>query len=98
MPIKTIKNEFKTWDGFELHSITYASDDNSNDDNVVWMNELAGAHDLNDEFTQCIMFESDFLTPKDGGGSFNPSQEYTGWQWWLAKSTDGKWKLMTWGY
>ena len=24
--------------------------------------------------------------------------EYTGWQWWLARSNGGKWKLMTWGY
>ena len=50
--------------------------------------------------TECIMFECDFHSPKsdaDAGG-LNVDEEYTDWQWWLARSEGGRWKLMTWGY
>ena len=84
--IKAIKSTFKDFEGCELHSISYSSDDKCNtSDNIAWMN-------------QCIMFTSDFHSPKNGGGAWNPDEEYTGWQWWMARSNGGKWKLMTWGY
>ena len=25
-------------------------------------------------------------------------EEYTDWQWWLARSEGGDWELLTWGY
>ena len=62
------------------------------------MNELEAANDHKETFDQCIMFTSDFHSPKNGGGAWNPDSEYTGWQWWLARSDGSKWKLMTWGY
>ena len=46
------------------------------------------------------MFECDFHSPKsdaDAGGLI-VDEEYTDWQWWLARSEGGRWKLMTWGY
>ena len=66
--------------------------------NIAWMNALEAANDNKQTFDQCIMFTSDFHSPKNGGGAWNPDEEYTGWQWWLARSNGGKWKLMTWGY
>ena len=97
--IKAIKTVFKDFDGCELHSISYSSDDQCNTpDHIAWMNELEAANDNKETFDQCIMFTSDFHSPKNGGGAWNPDEEYTGWQWWLARSNGGKWKLMTWGY
>ena len=96
--IQQINEEFNTWDGCELHSISYSSDDECNADNISWMNELEEANDASETFTQCIMFTSDFHSPKDGGGAWNSDYEYIGWQWWLARTDSGEWKLMTWGY
>lgn len=97
--IKAIKSTFKDFEGCELHSISYSSDDQCNTpDHIAWMNELETANDNKETFDQCIMFTSDFHSPKNGGSAWNPDEEYTGWQWWLARSNGGKWKLMTWGY
>ena len=39
--ISKIEKEFSTWDGCELHSIIYSSDDEcNNSENIAWMNEL----------------------------------------------------------
>ena len=67
----------------ETSNITVDYGDSAND------NDLA--------FTQCIMFDSSFRSPKEGGGAWEPDTEYT-WSWWLARSDGGEWKLMTWGY
>ena len=96
--IQLIKDEFSKWDGCELHKIAYSSDDECNADNIAWMNDLEAANDAKETFSQCIMFTSEFHSPKIGGGAWNPDQEYTGWEWWLARSDGGPWKLMTWGY
>ncbi len=96
--IAVIRKEFDTWDGCELHSISYGSDDACNAENIRWMNELEAANDAQETFSQCILFKSDFHSPKNGGGAWNADQEYTDWQWWLARSEGGSWKLMTWGY
>ena len=96
--IAMIRKEFDTWDGCELHSISYGSDDACSAENIRWMNELEAANDAQETFSQCILFKSDFHSPKNGGGAWNADQEYTDWQWWLARSEGGAWKLMTWGY
>ena len=62
------------------------------------MNELEAANDAQETFSQCILFKSDFHSPKKGGGAWNADQVYTDWQWWLARADGGTWKLMTWGY
>lgn len=93
--IELIEKEFATWEGCELHSISYASDECNSGKNIEWMNSLG---DENAEFTQCIEFVSDFHSPKVGGGAWNADSEYTNWQWWLARTDNGEWNLMTWGY
>lgn len=95
--IKLIKKEFATWDwdGCELHSISYTSDECNSEENLEWMNRLR-KEDI--EFTQCIEFVSDFHSPKDGGGCWAEDCEYPDWQWWLARTDNGDWNLMTWGY
>ena len=96
--IEVIKDEFSTWEGCELHSISYSSDDECNSKNIAWMNELAPAQGLTNDFTQCIMFVSDFHSPKNGGGAWNADTKYSNWQWGLARSEDSEWELLTWGY
>lgn len=96
--IELIKKEFSTWDGCELHSISYSTDDECSESNIAWMNKMEKATDAEETFTQCIMFKSNFHSPLNGGSGFNPDEEYTDWQWWLARSEGGQWKLMTYGY
>lgn len=97
--IEIIKKEFSSWEKCELHSISYSSDDVcTNEKNIAWMNDLEEANDNDQTFTQCIMFDSSFHSPKKDAGSWNPDEEYTGWSWWMARSEGGEWKLMTWGY
>ena len=80
--------------GCELHSLTYAGDDANNAENLAWMNEL----DEGKNYTQVCEFLSDFHTPADAGGAWEPDMEYTDWQWWLARTEDGGWQLLTCGY
>ena len=95
--IDVIKKQFGLFEGCELHSISYTSDEEcSNADNIEWMNDLR-TEDNKEIFTQCIAFDSSFRSPKKGGGAWEADKEYT-WLWWLARSEGGKWKLMTWGY
>ena len=98
--VNLITDEFNTWEGCELHSIRYTSDDCNSRDNIAWMNELAKAQGLDIVFTQCIEFVSDFHSPVDSAeaGAWNPDEEYTDWQWWLARTDNGEWHLMTMGY
>lgn len=96
--IEVIKKQFNSMDGCELHSLSYSSDDDCNNSECIkWMNDLEEANDNKEVFTQCIMFNSSFRSPKNGGGAWEANEEYT-WSWWLARSEGGAWKLMTWGY
>ena len=96
--IDTIKETFKSFEGCELYTLSYSFDDVCRDEeNIAWMNDLERANDNKQIFTQCIMFDSSFRSPKKGGGAWEPNEEYT-WSWWLARSEGGEWKLMTYGY
>ena len=76
--IDQIKETFKSLEGCELHSLSYSSDDVCLDqENIVWMNDLEYANDDKQVFTQCIMFNSSFRSPKKGGGAWEPNEEYT---------------------
>ena len=37
--IAQVKEMFNTWEGCELHSIRYESDDCNSEENIKWMNE-----------------------------------------------------------
>ena len=98
--IAVIKEEFrKDFLGCELHTITYVSDDECSESNLRWMNELGDAQEVKEHFTQCIYFESSFHTAKHepSGSGLEDDCERTHWGWYLARSDDGEWKLMTWG-
>ena len=92
--IAVILARFDTWEGCEMHSIRYTSDENNNAENIAWLN----AHGEGHAFTQCIEFLSDFHSPVEAYGSWNPDTEYTGWNWWLGRTDGGSWELVDWGY
>lgn len=70
--IDVIKKQFGSFEGCELHSLSYTSDDAcNNEDNIAWMNELEEENDNKENFTQCISFDSSFMSPKNGGGAWN---------------------------
>lgn len=95
--IEIIKKQFASFEGCELHSLSYMPDEECNNaDNIEWMNDLR-TDDNKEAFTQCIAFKSSFRSPKNGGGAWEANEEYT-WSWWLARSEGGEWNLMTWGY
>ena len=88
------------WKGCELHSIRYTGDTCNSQKNIRWMNDLAKARNADINYTQCMEFVSDFHSPKSekDQGVWNLDEEYTDWQWWLARTDGGDWQLITWGY
>ena len=96
-----INEMFGTWQGCTMREIRYYGDDCNNAENLNWMNQLGESRKLGDKkFTQCIGFLSDFYTSKDTADhtAFEPEHEYKNWQWWLARTDGGDWKLLTFGY
>lgn len=90
-----IKCKFAFWGGAELKSIRYAGDESVTDENLAWVNELVP--DAN--YTQVADFLMDFRTPEDVGElSFNADYDYTDYHWWLARTADGGWEIVTSGY
>ncbi len=92
--IKLIKKEFNSWDGCEMHSISYAGDENVTKENIKSINEKEDSN----KYTQCIVFKSNFHSPKKATEGWEADMEYTDWEWWLARSNNGNWKLVNWGY
>ena len=97
--IKIIRKEFfNLFMGSELKNIRYVSDDKCGVDELEWLNVLAEDNGSSEHFTECMLFLSDFHSSKNGRGDLEADYEYTDWQWWLARSENGKWKLVTNGW
>ena len=98
--VKIILKQFEQWQGCELHSVVYMGDECNNEENLRWMNELAKAQKIQEKMVQCAGFLSDFYVSREAEKhtTFNPETEYKNWQWWLARSEKGEWKLLTFGY
>lgn len=89
---KVVLDKFSEFDGCILNSLTYAGDKKSND-NIEYCNTL----DEDSGFTECIVFDSSFRSPKNGGGAWEADEIYT-WSWYLAREANGEWVLLTYGY
>ena len=87
-------SQFESFGGCELHSLRYAGDSCNTEENLAWMNEL----DEGEDAVQVVEFLSDFHTSAENSGVFEPDKEYVDYQWWLARTEGGEWKLLTWGY
>lgn len=89
-----VKCEFAKFAGCELHNLRYAGDKDNTKENLDWLNDL----DEGAGYTQVAQFLSDFRSPVEGGGAWEPNKEYTDFGWWLARTDDGGWQLVTFGY
>ena len=89
-----IKCTFAGWKGCELHSLRYAGDEADNAKNLEWLN----SHDENAEYTHAAEFLTDFHSPVEASGAWDPDQEYKDYQWWLGLTEDGTWEVVDWGY
>lgn len=90
--IELIKDEFYSWRGCKLYSISYTDDS-------LCQRELEYCNTLADEgvtYRECIVFRTLFRSPVFGGGAWNPNFDYN-WSWYLARTQDGEWELLTWG-
>ena len=92
--VSAIETKFAEFEGCELHSIRYAGDESCTEENLKWMNELKPEG----RFTQVAEFLMDFHSPMEQVGAWEADKEYTDYQWWLARSADGAWEILTWGF
>ena len=89
-----VKCKFASWAGCELHAVRYAGDESANEENLKWLSSLSDGA----EYVQAAELLMDFHSPAEGGSAWEPDQEYTDYQWWLARTSDGGWEIVSWGY
>ena len=89
-----VKCEFATFAGCELHSLRYAGDECNTKENLDWLNSLSEGR----KFVQVAEFLTDFHSPVEGGGAWEPDKEMKDWQWWLAREEGQGWLLVSNGY
>ncbi len=92
--ILLVKKCVASWEGCELHTVTYAGDEAVTEENVGWLNSLNGGA----EYVECIEFLTDFHSPVEAYGAWEADREYTDYQWWLGRTEGGSWELVSWGY
>lgn len=90
--IDLIKEEFNSWHGCKLYSISYAGDDYSRKE-LEYCNTLAPDGIT---YAEAIVFRMSFRSPIFGGGGFNSNFRYD-WSWYLARTENGDWEVLTWG-
>ena len=89
-----IKCEFASWEGCELHKLSYAGDEANNAENLEWLND----HEGGGSYTRAAEFLSDFHSPVQAAGAWEPDEEYKDYQWWLARTDGGDWEIVDYGY
>lgn len=91
-----VKCGFAGWAGCELHSLRYAGDECNSKENLEWLNSL----NEKANYTQVAEFLMNFHSPVDENApsAWDPDQEYEDYQWWLARSEDSGWEIVSTGY
>lgn len=90
--IDLIKEEFNSWHGCKLYCISYAGDDVCRKE-LNYVNTLAPDGIV---YADAIVFRMSFRSPIFGGGGWNPNFRYD-WSWYLARTENGEWEVLTWG-
>lgn len=95
----TINQQLHGWKCTPL-KIWYGGDELNNAENIKYMNEFAKGNGFEPEFTACMVFYSDFHTPRaeENQTTFNHDSDYKNWSWYFGLYKDGTWKLLTFGY
>ncbi|MBQ1566428.1 MAG: M15 family metallopeptidase [Erysipelotrichaceae bacterium] len=90
-----IKCTFAAWKDCELHSIRYAGDEASSEENLKWINSIS----TGTEYVKVAEFLMDFHSPKNNENStLEADHEYTDYQWWLGCDAEGSWEIVSFGY
>lgn len=89
--VDVILAEFDTFEGCEMHIISYAGDEESMD-NLEATNSLDRG-----VFDEIALFDSAFRSPKEAVGAWEPDTEYT-WSWTLGRADKGEWTLANFGW
>ena len=95
--IDVIMAEFNTWKGATMKSIAF-TDDTTCKESVDYVNEFPAAAET--KFDQAIVFTSSFHSPSGDDAkntAWEPDADYDNWTWYLARTGDGDWNLLTWG-
>ena len=90
--IAVIRDQFDSFEGCKLFSVRYTDDD-------FCQRELDYCNILAPDgitYDACIVFRTEFRSPIFGGGAWNANHIYD-WSWYLARTGDGNWELLTWG-
>ncbi len=97
--VETINQKLREWKCTPLR-IQYGGDELNNAENIAYMNDLAEGHGFDKKFTACMVFFTDFRSPKDDGtlSAWNYDTDYKNYSWYFGLYEDGEWKLLTWGY
>ncbi len=90
--IQVIKEEFNSWESCKLYSISYTSDERCQSE-LDDCNALAPEGTVYDE---CIVFDSRFRSPIFGNPTLAANSVYC-WSWYLVRTENGDWELLTWG-
>lgn len=86
--VAVIKEKFEEFEGCKLHSLKYVGDEASQ----KYCDSLG-----DDTIDQCVVFESSFQSPEDGGENWEPDTEYN-WKWYLGRQADDtEWTLLDFG-
>ena len=90
---KLISDTVESFEGCKLYAVKYEGDEVSKK-NLEYCNSLA-ADGIT--YSESIVFTSYFRSPVFGGGAWNANEIYS-WSWYLARTNDGKWEILTYGY
>ena len=88
-----IADKIRSFDGCRLYAVVYEGDAVS-EQNLEYCNELAKEGKV---YVESIVFKSYFRSPIFGGGPWNANDIYS-WSWYLARTDDGDWETLTYGY
>ena len=86
-----IKCQFASWEGCEMHSLRYAGDECNTEENIKWLNSM----DEDAGYIEVCEFLCSFHSPEEGSGAWEPDHEYENYQFWLARTEDGGWQVVT---
>ncbi len=89
-----VECKFASLDGCELQSLKYAGDDAVTDEKLNEINK----QNPEAKYTKIAKFLMDFHTPeKTGDTALEPNRDYTGYQWWLARTDKDGWEIVSYG-
>ncbi len=81
--------------GCILKNIRYAGDKEINEKNLKWINSLESKKN----YKKIAKFLTDFKTTSNvKNTTLNPNDNYTNYEWWLVKTKDDGWEIVSRGY